>query len=188
MAGIRRPIPFSYVLPLNCYLYMRRLRYLTPAIAFMLLTLSCKDKTKPAGFLTGEPQEEVEYPIDADSSDRVEVRSIDADNTGMESSGTADSHSAIANPSEGPNEPKFKGVESDLRDFSDAPESAKKEALMEIAKLQEQLQAIAFNGKSDFKKAEGLSRNISSLFASIGAKEESKRWLQTADAYHKQAK
>ena len=164
---------------------MRRLRYLTPAIAFMLLTLSCKDKTKPNGVPTGQPQEEVEYPIDAESSNGVEEGSAETGGKNTDVSGTTESHSSKANPPEGQNEPKFRGVESDLRDFSDVPESAKKDALMEIAKLQEQLQAIAFNGKSDFKKAEGLSRKISSLFGSIGAKEESKRWLQTADAYHK---
>ena len=165
---------------------MRKWRYLTPALALMLLTMSCKDKSKPAGSHSNQV-EQVETTI-APESYSDEAGNVDSDLKDSDGSSTVEGRSDNQKTSNQQKEEKFRGVESDLRDFSDTPESSKKEALREIARNQDELQAIAFNGKSDFKKAEGLARKISSLFASIGAKEESARWLQTAETYHKQSK
>lgn len=165
---------------------MRKWRYLTPAVALMLLTMSCKDKSKPAESHPNQV-EEIETTIDTENYSE-ESGTVDSDPNVSDTSPTVESHSTNLKSSNQQKEEKFRGVESDLRDFSDTPESSKKETLREIARNQDELQTIAFNGKSDFKKAEGLARKISSLFASIGAKEESARWLQTAETYHKQSK
>ena len=165
---------------------MRKWRYLTPAVALMLLTMSCKDKSKPVDPNPNQV-EEVDTSIDAESNS-AENGTVDADFNASDTSSTVEGHNANLKSSNQQKEEKFRGVESDLRDFSDTPESSKKQALREIARNQDELQTIAFNGKSDFKKAEGLARKIASLFASIGAKEESARWLQTAESYHKQSK
>lgn len=164
---------------------MKKWRYITPVIALSLITLSCKDKQKTDAPHPNE-QEEPAYPTSStdvtpsgeDGSDVMEP---------MDEGGPIEGYSDNVKSSNEQKDQKFRGVQSDLRDFSDDPESAKKDALREIAGYQDQLQSIAFNGKSDFKKAEELSRKISSLFASIGAKDESKRWLETAESYHKQA-
>ena len=169
---------------------MRRLRFLTPALALMLLAISCKDKSKPSNFHQGEVTDEqvpdMSSVTETDTMVYGDGMSVENDTASTEE--VIDAYSDNVKSSNNQKAQKFRGVQSDLRDFSDDPESSKKEVMKEIAKYQDELQSIAFNGKKDFKRAEGLARKISSLFSSIGAKDESARWQDTADSYQRQSK
>lgn len=165
---------------------MKRQFYFPLALALMLVATSCKDKPKSAGSHTEDVQEEFVYPIDQkeQNTDKKTTETDDAQETESDDSRRV---SGSAHSDNTQSEPKFTGVESSLRDFSEEPPSKKKDALMKVAALQDELQLIPFANKSDYKKAETLSRQISELFASIGAKDEAERWSQVADMYHKQA-
>ena len=163
---------------------MRIIRFITPLIALSLLLTSCKDKGKQdAGHSNATTTESVGSASEATSDELEEVDVSDS----SEETGEADAPTVNKSKNESKEE-KFRGVESDLRDFSDDPESAKKEALKQIANYQDQLQAISFDGPSDFKKAEELARKISSLFRSFGAKDEAQRWHNNAESFRQQSK